>query len=730
MKIGTKMTILGVSLVSATTIGILAIMFWQSSNMAVKLTEYFNKQARHEMELAVNDAKNLLETQHATLIKQLENDMRVLLDLVEQDGGIRTLDETAEWNAVNQITGSATTVNLPKLALGDRWFGQNMDPGKPTHLVDKIMSLTGTTCTVFQTMNPQGDLLRVATNILKNDGKRAVGTYIPASSPVAQAVKSGKTYRGTAFVVNAWYLTQYRPIIADDGRILGCLYVGILQEGVQQLRNGFKAVKLGSTGYLSVLGGSGKTAGEVKMHKKADLEGENVLDVKDSTGTEIYQQIITEAKNAGGEPVTRRGMLNDSGMPGNEETMLTAAYFEPWDWVVMGTGFVDEFMAGKQAADESLNRTKFWTLGIGALIFVLGLFASIFFARSITGPIRKGVEFSKAMAGGDFTRELDVKRKDEVGELSNAMNEVVRKLRGVVSEVQSASDNVASGSQQMSASSESLSQGATEQAASVEEVSSSMEEMGANIRQNAENAMQTEKIALQAAADAEKGGEAVQGTVSAMKEIAEKISIIEEIARQTNLLALNAAIEAARAGEHGKGFAVVAAEVRKLAERSGQAAGEISELSVNSVEIAEQAGEMLRKIVPDIQKTADLIQEIAASSNEQNSGAEQINKAVQQLDSVIQQNASASEEMASTSEELSSQAEQLQQTMSFFTINGASASQARKKSGARTTVKDATKRPALAASENRGRLSRPEPKKSGVDLQMSDDEHDDEFERF
>jgi methyl-accepting chemotaxis protein len=170
--------------------------------------------------------------------------------------------------------------------------------------------------------------------------------------------------------------------------------------------------------------------------------------------------------------------------------------------------------------------------------------------------------------------------------------------------------------------------------------------------QNADNAQQTEKIAVKSADDAKEGGEAVAETVAAMKEIANKISIIAEIARQTNMLALNAAIEAARAGEHGKGFAVVAAEVRKLAERSQQAAGEINRLSASSVHISEKSGQMLAMIVPAIQKTAGLVQEINASSAEQKNGADQINKAIQELDKVIQQNASASEEMATTAQQL------------------------------------------------------------------------------
>ncbi len=193
-----------------------------------------------------------------------------------------------------------------------------------------------------------------------------------------------------------------------------------------------------------------------------------------------------------------------------------------------------------------------------------------------------------------------------------------------------------------------------------------MEEMGSNIKQNADNAQQTDKIATKSAKDAQESGKSVLEAVAAMKEIASKISIIEEIARQTNLLALNAAIEAARAGEHGKGFAVVAAEVRKLAERSQKAAGEINQLSGTTVKVSERAGEMLDKLVPDIQKTAELVQEITAASKEQDAGAEQINKALQQLEKVIQQNASAAEEMASTTDQLTSQSDQLVSALGFF----------------------------------------------------------------
>lgn len=329
-------------------------------------------------------------------------------------------------------------------------------------------------------------------------------------------------------------------------------------------------------------------------------------------------------------------------------------------------------LAKQTSADNTVIAKSASTLMI--ILAIAGAVCAVLFgfiiARMISNPLQKGVVFAEAVAAGDLTKTIDLNQQDEIGKLAAALNAMVAKLSSIVSEVMTAADNVSSGSQELSSTAQQMSQGATEQAAAAEEVSSSMEEMTSSIRQNTDNSIQTEKISVKSAVDAKAGGKAVVETVAAMKQIAAKISIVEEIARQTNLLALNAAIEAARAGEHGKGFAVVASEVRKLAERSQTAAGEISTLSNHSVAIAEEAGDMLAKMLPDIQRTAELVQEITAASKEQDTGAEQINKAIQQLDHVIQQNASASEEMASTSEELSSQAEQLSDAISYFKIEG------------------------------------------------------------
>jgi methyl-accepting chemotaxis protein len=324
-----------------------------------------------------------------------------------------------------------------------------------------------------------------------------------------------------------------------------------------------------------------------------------------------------------------------------------------------------------QAGDDlyALMRTVIITV----IILVIGIATALAFTitnsivSQLGGEPAEIRQVAEELALGNLTLQFDQNRK-KIG-IYGAMQNLSEQLKVVISTIIEGADGISSASKQMSSTSQSMSQGTQQQAASAEEISSSMEQMAANIQQNTENALQTEKIAIKASEEMKEGSAAVTQTVDSMKKIAEKIGIIGEISRQTNLLALNAAVEAARAGDHGKGFAVVAAEVRKLAERSQVAAEEINGLSTSSVTVADRSGRLLEQIVPTIQNTAKLVQEIAASSSEQSSGANQVNNAIQQFNQVIQQNAAGAEEIAASSEELSAQAVSMKETVSFFKID-------------------------------------------------------------
>lgn len=289
--------------------------------------------------------------------------------------------------------------------------------------------------------------------------------------------------------------------------------------------------------------------------------------------------------------------------------------------------------------------------------------------NSITKPINRALGIAQQVANGNLVLEVQEKHEDEISKLLEALEQMVNRLKETISGVAQSSSNFVASSGELSHSAIQISSGANEQAASSEEISSSIEQITASVNQTSENALETEKIATLAAQSIQSANESVIRTIEAMRTIIQKISIIKEIAEKTDLLAVNAAIESARAGEYGKGFAVVASEVRKLAEHSQRAAKDIDEISAISVQTAELSGKMLAEVIPQIQNTAKLVQEISATSIEQNSGIVQISQAIQQLSSVVQQNSALSEELASSSEEVSSQAALLLESISFFKIS-------------------------------------------------------------
>jgi methyl-accepting chemotaxis protein len=497
----------------------------------------------------------------------------------------------------------------------------------------------------------------VKQSVLVDYGSESTAAYYFVPMRTKQEfVTEPYTYTYTGRKEDTITLTSVCVPVIVDGMAVGVVGHDL---SVSSLATFMKDIKLPGGGYLVLT----SNAGIRLYHPNASVIGKVMGDdVPDK-----QQALLKAIKN--GEPynLQKKNLANGAVSYLSFYPMAIGKDVHPWSLIaVLPTAALLAPLGGIVDIMVILGLVG---MAFGAVVLVI-------LARTISRPVRLVNAAVARFAEGDFTMEgLDSagleamrKRGDELGETGRAFGLLVDAISDRAGSIQAAAAQVASGAEQVNLTAQTLSQGSTEQASAGEEVSSTMEEMSANIKQSSENALTTEKIAERAAKDAAEGGRAVAGAVAAMKDIATRIGIIEEIARQTNLLALNAAIEAARAGEAGKGFAVVAAEVRKLAERSQVAAGEITELSASSVGTAEKAGGLITAIVPDISKTAGLVQEIAHASREQTSGVEQIDKALTQLDQVIQQNASASEELASMAEELSGQAEAMHSAMAFFKV--------------------------------------------------------------
>lgn len=502
--------------------------------------------------------------------------------------------------------------------------------------IDRVAQFSGGAAVTIFSKTSEG-FERVSTTV-SNDGERSKGSVISNTSEVAKTLLNNQIYRGRAIVVDAWYITSYFPII-ENNEVVGSIGVGVKEKDMAGLREIFLDKNYFNTGYPFLI----DSEGTIIIHPRS--EGENYAE------EEFFKSMIDLNKNSGKVEYEWEG----------KDKILFFNYAESIDSYVAVSIYREELM---DIIKEVRNAI------IVAIILALIVFFIViqFIVKSITSGLYKGVKFAESVAKGDLSQTIRIEQGDEIGQLASAMNTMVAKLNEIVLGIIQGSQNIVSASTQVSSTSVQLSQGANEQASSVEEVSSTMEEITSNIQQNTDNSQNTEKISTGALGDIKLVSGKAKIAVDANSVIGTKVQIINDIAFQTNILALNAAVEAARAGEQGRGFSVVAAEVRKLAERSKMAAEEIVGIVSDSITANNEAGKLLLNTLPNIEKTATLVQAISAASLEQQMGAEQVNSAIQQVNTVTQQNAAASEELAASAEELNSQAEQLKELISFFRV--------------------------------------------------------------
>ena len=434
IKIGTKITMLSFGSVALTVCVLMLVLFIQRSRMTPALEEVLSQQAYEEGSKLVKTINDSCAAAEAQSNRQLEHSLNIARDLLLAQGVVSQSADKVAWDAVNQLTQQKTTISLPKLMAGATWFGQNFSVSVPSVVVDEAKRFTRAETTVFQKMNDAGDMIRVCTSVVKTDGTRAAGTYIPAlnadgsPNPVLTAVNKGETYRGRALVVDAWHNAVYEPIW--DGahqKIIGMLFVGVnMSEATKAVRDSVVKVTLGKTGYMFALGTKGDLRGRYIVSAKGQRDGENVWESTDAKGSKVVQDLIkTALATTDGKAQTVKYMWTDAGAKTAREKFAAVAYFEPWDWVIGASGYADENREAQATALSTLTQMLWWSMIASGILALCSFLISLRLSRSISQPIDNLAQTAERIAQGDNTARATVASGDEIGQLAGSFNLMV-----------------------------------------------------------------------------------------------------------------------------------------------------------------------------------------------------------------------------------------------------------------------------------------------------------------
>ncbi|MBN2280831.1 MAG: methyl-accepting chemotaxis protein [Candidatus Marinimicrobia bacterium] len=690
MKLRFKILILTIVGVLLTSLLLLIVVFFQKEKISSKVIAELKNNAYKETSIIAKNIHLMLNTQNEILMQKVNGDLNVADEILKNAGDIQFVNETLVWKAVNQYTNQASEHKLPKFYVGNRWLGQNSNINIESPFVDKIQNLVGGTCTIFQRMNDAGDMLRVSTNVKKLDGTRAIGTYIPAinpdgkPNPVIEKVLQGQTYYGRAYVVNAWYLTAYKPLFDKNKKVIGILYVGIKQESVEAIRKGIMDIVVGKTGYVFVLGGKGNQKGEVIIHKFPERVGQNIFNNQDADGKYYIQEIINGIDDLRDDQVfyVNYNWRRKEDLP-PENKISAIAYFKDWDWVIGVGAYEKDFMDTVEKVNTDFNHMMLYFLfGILLTVSIIGP-VTIFFARKIARPIVDASHRLKDIAEGegDLTQRLNVYTRDEVGTMAKWFNLFVEKIQKIIQEISENTNTIAASGTELNIIAEELKKGingtiekSNTVSAAAEEMSSNMgnvthaaititdklntvsagtEEMSSSINEIARNASKSTDITKNAVVQARNASNKVNELARAAKDMVKVTDTISEISEQTNLLALNATIEAARAGDAGKGFAVVANEIKELARQTAEATEEIAGQLHGVETTSQQTASEIANITNIINEIDNVVGAIAAAVEQQNAttrenarGINEISGNMGEIKSTIDQSSQASGQIA------------------------------------------------------------------------------------
>lgn len=713
------------------------LIFQQKGKLQNIIDTELNRFAAADTEYVARDLYGMCQVTNSILLDEVHSSLNVARKIVSLNGGVSIASgDNVKWNAVNQFSGETIELALPKMLVGVQWLGQNGSRKKHTPVVDEVTNLVGGTCTIFQRINERGDMLSVATTVENSDGSRAIGTYIPAvdpdgkPNPVCSAIMNGKAYVGRAFVVNSWYVTAYEPLTDKDGNIIGSLYAGINMNSLKSFRDYVQNIKMGRSGYVAVVGGSGSQKGVYLVSKDGELDGKNILGSKDASGNYFIRDTIENSI------ALNKGELGSCEYPwmnkGETVPRMKSAsyiYFEPWDWVILVTAYKDDLNVVHDKVASSIDMLLQYGSFGGLVFLAVAALLSLLIGWKISSPVSRvsamagliaeGNIYSAMLRFGKLSRAVsengDINEKalsgDETGSLISSIVTMTKNLNSLVKQVQHSTIQLVSTATEIAASSKEQETTVNEFGASINEIASSSKEISATSRKLVDTMSDVSSVTVRTAELANMGrsgldelGNTMEHLAVATDSISSKLSIINEkanninnivtaitkVADQTNLLSLNAAIEAEKAGEYGKGFSVVAQEIRRLADQTAVATLDIIKMvkemqsAVSSgvmemdkfsdevrhgVREGETISEQFEKIIKEVQELPPIFNNVIEGMEQQSGGAQQISESMVQLSDAARQTADSVREFNEATVQLNNATQVLQKEVSIFKVN-------------------------------------------------------------